>query len=556
MIENNKPTPWQRFVGLVKLEKKDLLQISYYAIFEGVVALSLPLGIQAIINLLQTAQISASWIVLVLLVTGGVVFSGILKLMQLRIIETIQQRIFTRASIELSYRFPKIKMIELRNYYLPELANRFFDTLTIQKGLSKILIDAPSALLQIIFALLLLSFYHPFFIFFGLLVLLLIYVVFKYTAKRGLETSLKESKNKYKVAHWIQEIARTVVSFKLSGKTKLALDKSDTLVEGYLESRESHFKVLILQYIQMISFKVVITAGLLLMGGFLVLTQQMNIGQFVAAEIIIILIINSVEKLILGLESFYDVLTSIEKLGEVIDKPLESQEGSLITTNKPFKIELQDVSYTVNDKPTPIINKVSFEINPSDRILIQGGSNSGKSSLIQLISGLIQPTSGHILINDLSLQSILVNSYRANLGLSLSEESPFNGTIRENITFGDASISDDEILEVMKITGLIDFLKQQPKGLNTYLNPEGKLIPYTVTKKIILSRAIIKKPKLLILEDPLDQFEKKEAKSIIDFITSNSQPWSLIIVSSNEHWKEKCNKQITLKKGSITNFKA
>ena len=87
--------------------------------------------------------------------------------MQLRIIETIQQRIFTRAAIELSYRFPKIKMHELRNYYPPELANRFFDTLTIQKGLSKILIDVPTALLQILFALLLLSFYHPFFIVFG-----------------------------------------------------------------------------------------------------------------------------------------------------------------------------------------------------------------------------------------------------------------------------------------------------------------------------------------------------------------------------------------------------
>lgn len=556
MKEKNKLTPWQRFLGLINLEKKDTLQIAYYAIFEGIVALSLPLGVQAIINLLQAAQVSASWIVLVILVTAGVAFSGILKLMQFRIIETIQQRIFTRASIELSYRFPKIKMIELRNYYPPELANRFFDTLTIQKGISKILIDAPSALLQIIFALLLLSFYHPFFIIFGLLVLLLIYVVFKYTAEKGLETSLKESKNKYKVAHWLQEIARTIISFKLSGKTKLALEKSDILVDDYLKSRESHFKVLVMQYIQMISFKVIITAGLLLIGGFLVLTQQMNIGQFVAAEIIIILIMNSVEKLILGLESFYDVLTSIEKLGEVIDKPIEPQNGSNINRDKPFKIELQDVSYVVNNRHKPVINNVSFEITPNDRILIQGSSNSGKSSLIQLISGLIEPTSGDIFVNDLSLKGIFTNNYRANLGLSLSEETPFEGTIRENITFGDSSITDEEVYNILKITGLTEFLKQQPKGLDTYLKPEGKLIAYTVAKKIILSRAIIKKPKLLILEDPLDQFEKNEAKNIIDFITDASQPWSLIIVSRNEHWKEKCNKQITLEKGSITNFKS
>ena len=165
-MEQPNMTPWQRLIGLFQLEKRDILQIFYYAIFAGIVALSLPLGIQAIINLIQGAQISTSWIVLVVIVTLGVAFSGALQLMQLRIIETIQQRIFTRSSFELAYRFPKIKMAELRNYYPPELANRFFDTLTIQKSLSKILIDVPTAVLQILFALILLSFYHPFFIIF------------------------------------------------------------------------------------------------------------------------------------------------------------------------------------------------------------------------------------------------------------------------------------------------------------------------------------------------------------------------------------------------------
>ncbi|MEO0902245.1 MAG: ABC transporter ATP-binding protein, partial [Bacteroidota bacterium] len=263
-------TAWQRLMGLLTLDKKDVLQIFYYAIFAGLLNLSLPLGIQAIINLIQGAQVSTSWIVLVVLVTLGVAFVGILQLMQIRIIENVQQKIFTRSSFEFSYRFPKIKMSQLRNYYPPELANRFFDTLTVQKSLSKILIDFPAALLQIIFGLLLLSFYHPFFIIYGILLILLIYVVFKFTAQRGLETSLDESKNKYMVAHWIQEVARSLVSFKLSGKTSHAIDKNDTLVAGYLDARERHFKILILQFVQMIGFKVLVTAGLLLIGGLLV----------------------------------------------------------------------------------------------------------------------------------------------------------------------------------------------------------------------------------------------------------------------------------------------
>ena len=128
---------WDRFFGLISLERKDIYQIFYYALFAGVISLSLPLGIQAIINLIQGAQISNSWVILVVLVTLGVVFTGALQIMQLRIIETMQQRIFTRSSFEFSYRFPKIRMSQLRNLYPPELANRFFDTLTLQRTFLK-----------------------------------------------------------------------------------------------------------------------------------------------------------------------------------------------------------------------------------------------------------------------------------------------------------------------------------------------------------------------------------------------------------------------------------
>lgn len=546
-------TPWQRLTGLLRLEKKDISQVFYYAVFSGLVALSLPLGIQAIINLIQGAQISTSWIVLVLLVTLGVIFSGLLQLMQLKIIESIQQRIFVRASFELSYRFPKIKIEELRNYYPPELANRFFDTLTIQKGLSKILIDIPTALLQIIFALLLLSFYHPFFIIFGVLVLLLVFVVFKFTAKQGLQTSLKESKFKYSVAHWIQEVARSVISFKLSGKTNLALQKNDALVVNYLKARQKHFNILVIQFIQMIGFKVIITAGLLIVGGLLVINQEMNIGQFVAAEIIILIVIASVEKLILSLEPFYDMLTAIEKLGQVVDKELEDQDGEQPSFAKDFNIELQNIDYTVEDREQPILSNVSMKIHPKSRILVQGESGSGKSSLLQLIAGVIQPTKGHFFINGLSSKAILINHYRANLGLSLSEEAPFEGTLRENITFGDPNISDEDIIWAMKKVQLEDFLKLQADGLNTKLYPEGKRMSYTIAKKLILARAIVKKPKLLILEDALDQFNKQETNTIIDFVTNESNPWALIVVSNNQYWSSKCNEVLTVNNGTIIN---
>ena len=544
-------SPWQRFVGLIKLEKRDILQVIYYAIFSGLLGLTLPLGIQAIINLLQGAQVSTSWIVLVVLVTIGVAFVGVLQLMQMRIVETIQQRIFTRASFEFTYRFPKITMRELRNYYPPELANRFFDTLNIQKGLAKILVDIPAAIIQIVFALVLLSFYHPFFIAFGMLLLILIYVVFKFTAQTGMDTSLIESKHKYRVAHWIQEVARAIVSFKLSGQTNLAINKNDDLVSDYLKARESHFKILVIQFIQMIGFKVIVTAGLLLIGGLLVLNQEMNIGQFVAAEIIILLVISSVEKLILRLESFYDVLTSLEKMGQVVDKELENQEGDKPNFNDDFSIELDNVSYGVPNRELHILRKISLKINPKTKLLIRGESGSGKSSLLRLIAGVLEPTIGRVFVNDYVLDNINLNHYRAHLGMSLADETPFEGTIRENITFGNDQISEAQLRWAIEKVELNEFVKQSPQGLSTVLYPEGKQTSYTIAKKIVLARAIVNKPKILILEDPLEYFEPKEVNRIISFLTDDSNPWALVVVSKTNNWIQNCTQVITLKSGEI-----
>jgi|TARA_R110000751_G_scaffold48586_2_gene108086 ABC-type bacteriocin/lantibiotic exporter with double-glycine peptidase domain len=551
-MAKNVLTAWQRLLGLLKLDKRDVLQTFYYAIFAGLVNLSLPLGIQAIINLIQSAEISTSWVVLVVLVTGGVAFGGLLQLMQIRIIENVQQKIFTRASFEFTYRFPKIRMSELHNYYPPELANRFFDTLNVQKGLAKILLDFPAAVLQIVFGLILLSFYHPFFIVYGILLVLLIYVVFKFTAQKGMDTSLEESKRKYKVAHWIQEVARSLISFKLSGRTSLALDKNDALVLDYLEARESHFRILVIQFIQMIGFKVLVTAGLLLIGGLLVLNQEMNIGQFVAAEIIILLVISSVEKLTRSLETFYDLFTSLEKLGQVVDKELEEQQGERpLNEEDEFSLELDRVSFGASKIGRNILDDISLKIGPKTRLLVLGANGSGKSTLLRLIAGLIQPDDGNIYVNNVSLRGINPNHYRSFLGQSLTEEKPFEGTILENITFGDKSITEKEVQWAMENTGLLQYVKEQPKGINTMVYPEGQQMPFTVSKKIVLARSIVRKPKLLLLKDPLIQFDEVEAIKIIKFLTDDKNPWSLIVVSQDPKWLNRFQNIITLENGKI-----
>ena len=547
-------SPLQRLINLLKLDKRDISQVFFYAIFAGLVSLSLPLGIQAIINLIQSGRVSVSWIVLVIIVIIGVALVGILSIMQLRITENLQQKIFVRSSFEFGYRLPKIKFEELYNQYPPELANRFFDTITIQKGASKLLIDFSTALLQIVFGIILLSLYHPFFIFFGLILLFLLYIIFKFSYNSGISTSLKESKYKYKVVSWLQEIARNNFSFRKEISFEFALNKNNNLVSQYLDYRERHFEIIKRQYFQLIIFKVIITAGLLFIGGYLVLNQKMNIGQFVAAEIIILLVINSVEKIVVGLETLYDVLTAVEKIGQITDLQTETSQSltNEICYNN-ISIEAENINYKFPGSTANVLNKISFKIEDSEKILLDGDNGSGKTTLIRILSGLLQPTSGGFFINDDTYRKIDLQQYRSQIATIINGETPFEGTILENITFNNPAITQEDIKWAIESVKLGSFIKSLPKGLDTKIFPEGKQLSSSNAQKILLARSVVNKPKILFYEDALDRMDADVAKEIIDFLTSSENKWTLIVSSKNPYWKEKCTRKITMEEGKISN---
>jgi len=545
-------TSLQRFYNLLELDRKDVYQIFFYAIFAGLISLSLPLGIQAITNFIQSGRVSASWIVLIILVVFGVALTGILSLMQLRITENLQQKIFVRSSFEFAARLPKIKTEQLYNTYPPELANRFFDTMAIQKGTSKLLIDFSAALLQMVFGVILLSLYHPFFIIFGVLLFGMLYFIFKFSFRSGLETSLKESKFKYKVASWLQEMARNNFSFKNELNYNYGLQKNNNIVENYLNYREKHFDVIKRQFSQLIVFKIIITASLLSIGGFLVLSQQMNIGQFVAAEIIILLVINSVEKIIIGLETFYDVLTSIEKIGQVTDLELEEDvpfKGDTCYTN--ISLETENLFFKFPDSKKDILNDISLKIEQGEKIVVDGENGSGKTTLIRVLSGLLQPTNGSFYINDDTFRKINLKQYRSQIGSIIHSETPFEGTLLENITFSDNNISTEDLKWAIDGVQLSSYIKSLPKGLETRIFPEGKQLSSSNTQKLLLARSIIHKPKILFYEDPTDNMDEAVANEIIDFITSEKNKWTIIVSSKNPYWKTKCNRSITMQNGAI-----
>lgn len=552
-MKKNKLTPLQRFWRMLKPDKYEIRNIYVYAAIIGVLNLTLPIGIQSIVNLIQGGDVSASWIVLTCLVALGIGLSGSLQINQLRITENLQQKIFTRAAFEFAYRIPKIKLEKLLKVYAPELMNRFFDVVSVQKGITKILIDFSTAGIQVVFGLILLSLYHPFFIIFSLLLVLFIFFIFWLTSSKGLKTSLEESKYKYQTAHWLEELARTNTTFKLSGTDDLSLEKVNKHTANYLGAREEHFKILRTQYRLMVVFKVIVAIGLLLIGGLLVMEQQMNIGQFVAAEIVILLIVNSVEKLTLSFETIYDVLTSLEKIGQVIDLELE-QDGGLQTEELEtgMAVEVANISFSYPSESKLTINNVSLSIQPGERVLVTGKNDSGKSTLLYLIGGLLSGYHGYVAIDGIPLPNYDYNHLHRQIGGYMRDEHLFEGTLLENITLGRKRATFANVKWAIENLNLTKYVSSLPKGYDTIIQSQGKQFSKSTVAKLLLARAIVDKPRLLLLENSFSVLSGEEKTSILSFLLDKEQPWTVLLSSSEDLPKEpQFDQKIVLSQGEI-----
>lgn len=552
-MKNKKLSSTQRFWLMLKPDKYEIRNIYIYAVIIGILNLTLPIGIQSIINLIQGGDISTSWLILTFLVALGIALSGTLQINQLRITENLQQKIFTRAAFEFAYRIPKVKLEQLFKIYAPELMNRFFDVVSVQKGITKLLIDFSTAGIQVIFGLILLSLYHPFFIIFSLLLILFIFFIFWITGKKGLKTSLEESKHKYKTAHWLEELARANTTFKLSGTNHLALSRVNKHTNQYISARESHFSVLRSQYILMVVFKVIVAVGLLLIGGLLVIEQQMNIGQFVAAEIVILLIVSSVEKLTLSFETIYDVLTSLEKIGQVTDLELE-KDGGLKTDDikEGMAVNIGNVSYNYPEESKLTINNVSLDIKPGENVIITGKNDSGKSTLVYLIGGLLSGYKGHVSIDGIPLSNYDYDHLHQQIGGYMRDENLFEGTLLENITLGREKATFENVKWAAKHLNLDQMICQLPMGYDTIVQSQGKQFSKSTIAKILLARAIVDLPRLLLLENSFSVFSPDEKESILSFLLDRKHNWTLILSSSEDMPKSPLfDQKIILNKGEI-----
>lgn len=544
IMENT--SPLKRLWQLIFLDKKEISSIYFYAILSGLVQLTVPLGVQAIIGFVLGASMVTSIYVLIIVVVLGVFTVGIMQINQMKIIEKIQQNIFTRYAFQFADTIPRFDLKKMDNYYLPVKVNQFFDTLSVQKSLSKLLLDIPTASIQLLFGLILLSLYHPVFIAFGFLLLFILWVILKFTGKNGLKTSMEESTYKYNVVAWLQEMSRIIKSFKFSQGTHINLTKTDKNVVGYLTSRTAHFKVLVFQYKSLVIFKVIITTAMLTVGTYLLLSQQLNIGEFIAAEIVILTVINAVEKLIGSLDSVYDTITGLEKLASVIESPLE-KDGAMpyVSNQKGISVEMLDFNFKYHHGQQ-VLKNVNLKIPANSIVCISGNEGSGKSTFLKVLTGNYSDFDGAILLNNIPIGNYQLESLRSKIGIYLNQQDLFVGSVWENISFGRKEILPEQISTLAEKLGVKSYINTLHKGYDTQIDPMGKKLPSNIIKKLLLLRAFSNSPDLLLLEEPWQGLEESTKKEMTEYILNDLKNVTVFVVTNDLDFAKRCQYQITI----------
>jgi len=542
-------SPVRRLIALMRPESTELWTLVVFSAITGLLYLALPLAVNAFISNLSFGTRSGPF--LQGLVVLGVVLllclavAAALRGLQHTVVEVVQRRIFVRLGSDLAHRIPHVDLAAMDRVHAPELVNRFLDVITVQKSASMLLLTGVNLILSTIIGLTVLAFYHPFLLAFSIVLVTALAGIVFLLGRRALGTSIVESKRKYEVVDWLEELARHPRVFKGPGGLELATSRADGLVRSYLDARRAHFRILLRQISSLLALEVVAATLLLVVGGWLVLDQQLTLGQLVASEIIVSAIVASISKLGKQFEAWYDAVAAVDKLGHLVDLPLERSDGETPADgDDAARIVATELTHARFGGP-PNFAPLDFEIEPGDRVAVLGARGSGTSSVLEMLVGMRRPHHGSVSVDGLDVRSWHLPSLRRGACLLRSGDL-VTGTIAENIRLGRPEIGPVETQEAIERVGLGPTIRALPDGLATVLVTGGLPLTGRQRARLLVARAIAMRPRLLLVDELLDGLDAKTTEDLLDALLSPDLPSTVFLATRDPELASRFHRTIEL----------
>ncbi|MFN6400060.1 MAG: ABC transporter transmembrane domain-containing protein [Planctomycetota bacterium] len=535
-------SPQKRLLRLLRLDSKDIWTLGVFTLVVSFLDLATPLAVEQMVTTIGFASVVQPLIWIALMLFAILTLSAVIKALQVFVVEILQRRMVVRIVGDLAERLPRLERSAMDGIHGPELANRFFDVMTMQKATASLLLDLLALAIQTCAGLLLLAVYSPYLLAFDLILLMAMTVMIYALGRGGVRTAIEESLIKYRIAHWLQDIIGNPNAFQVHGGGSLAVDRANRLVVEYLSARRKHFAVLIRQSLFALLLYAVSISALLSLGGWLVLNNALTIGQLVASVSVVAVVVGAFSKVGKSLESFYDLMAATDKVGHLIDLPTVPPSRPLDAGIGPVDVRFRDLVLHTGREHISIPN---FSIQTGQKVALHCEGHSGKTMLLQTIAGLRNPHSGLCEIGGIDSRDVNRFADGSMVGIA-SEVEIFHGTLQENITLNRLSIHDSDLREALQLAGLWDEVLSLPMGLDTMLQTNGFPLSRSQAHRLMIARAIVSRPRLLLIDASLDKLGPRMRERVWNNLRSDLQPWTMLVVTHDTKIINDCDKRIEL----------
>lgn len=542
-------TALRRLWALVKSEWEDVRAIVVYAVGAGLFTLTIPVAVQSLVNTVAFGTLLQPLVVMTLLVIVGLVLFGALSALEVYVVELLQRRIVARVVGDLSHRVPRAQASALDRIYGPEQLNRFFDVFTIHKATAQLLIDGLDLALKTGIGLLLLAFYHPILLAFDVVLILSLGLILFGLGRGGVKTAIIESKKKYRLAGWLEELGRRPSLFKEPTAGRFARDRSDAYLRDFLTARAAHFKVVLRQTIGALALYALASGALLGLGGYLVMKGQLTLGQLVASELVLTAVVTSFAKLGKHVESFYDLVAAVDKVGMLFDLPTELGAADADTSEpdeRGSSLKLERVSLQLGGRTT--LHDLTLRLEPGERVAFLGGSGSGKTLFADVVYGLRAPTSGCLRLDGVHLDDLPLPVLRRRVAVARPDDVVL-GSLLDNIRLGDTTIDASSSRWALSVAALEDVVDRLPEGLHTELFPGGRPLTEAESARLSIARAVASRPTLLVIDGLLDLQDEAVRERILRQLSQPENPWTLVVLTRVASLAEQLPRCMRLEEG-------
>jgi ABC-type bacteriocin/lantibiotic exporter with double-glycine peptidase domain len=499
------------------LDKATIASIMMISVIVSLLSLSIPIAAQTLVNLIAFGKLLQPVLTLSVMVLVLMIALGALNVWETIIIEVIQQKLMVKISLNLTRQFTHLSLDNFSSHHGPELVNRFFEVVTINKALSSLLLYGINLSLQLFFGLILLLFYHPLFLVFdGFIVLGIILIVFL-PYRKGLSSSEKECTEKHQIGAWLEELLANRFLFRFNNYHRYATQQTDKRLVSFLKARNMHFKQLIKHQIGFYLLSAIASSLLLGLGGYLVINNQLSLGQLVAAEIVLGALIYAFKRFGVLLENYYELVASEHKIDVVLNLPTETINTELSELIIPIK----SIALIAED------HEKSF-VTPENPLVICVNKTQQQKSLSDFILGFKNNDSLTVYINE----TLCHQEYRRSLReytLLIRDKEWFAGSIYDNLRLNQPSFSIQQLQELLKAFGLMDKIMRQPTGLKNIIYDWEQVFTEVELIQLMVIRALIARPQLIIVDGLFDKLTTKDIELLLFHLKSLNETLLIII---------------------------